>query len=237
MKRLNMNNYTVYLHISPNGKRYYGTTKQSVNQRWRNGKGYPHNKDFTEAIKEYGWDNFQHIIVAKGLSEEEAYWLEEELIREWDTRDSDKGYNITKGGKDGGKGLKRSEETRKKMSENHADISGENNPNYGKQFSKETRKKMSEARIGKHPSEETKKKLSEAKIGKNHPSAKSVICITMHRIFHTSKEGAEYYNCNRSCISECCKGKRKSAGKFQGRKLVWRYLIWNHNKIYRILRN
>ena len=229
--------YTVYLHISPSGKRYYGATKQSINQRWRNGKGYPHNKYFTEAIEEYGWDNFQHIIVAKGLSEEEAYWLEIELIKEWGTTSRDNGYNIAKGGKDSGKGLKRSEETRKKMSENHADISGENNPNYGKHLSEETRKKMSKARIGKYPSEETRKKLSEAKIGKSHPNAKSVICITTHRIFHTAKEGTKYYNCNQSCISECCKGKRKSAGKFQGRKLVWRYLVWNHNKFYRIKRN
>jgi len=35
------------------------------------------------------------------------------------------------------------------MSENHADLSGEKHPNYGKQFSDKTRKKMSEARKGK----------------------------------------------------------------------------------------
>lgn len=230
-----MNSYTVYLHISPDGKRYYGTTKQSINQRWRNGKGYPHNKDFTEAIKEYGWDNFQHIIVAKGLSEEDAYWLEEELIREWNTRDSDKGYNIEKGGKYGGKGLKRSEETRKKMSENHSRCWE------GKHFSEEHKTKISEAKMGennywygKHPSEETRKKLSEAKIGKNHPMAKSVICITTGRIFLTAKEGAKYYNCNHGNITNCCKGKRKSSGKYKGKKLIWRYLVWNHNKTYRI---
>ena len=73
--------------------------------------------------------------------------------------------------------------------------------------------------------EETKKKMSEAKIGKKPPNAKAVICITTGKIFDTSKEGAEYYNCNQGNIIQCCRGERKSAGKYQGIKLVWRYLV------------
>ena len=46
--------YTVYLHVSPNGKRYYGATKQNINRRWRkNGEGYKKNKDFWESIEKY----------------------------------------------------------------------------------------------------------------------------------------------------------------------------------------
>ena len=41
-------------------------------------------------------------------------------------------------------------ETRKKMSDNHADVSGENNPMYGKKLSKESRKKISDAIKGRH---------------------------------------------------------------------------------------
>jgi hypothetical protein len=44
-----------------------------------------------------------------------------------------------------GKRYKRSEETKKKMSQNHANVSGENNPNFGKRYKR---------------SEETKKKMS-----------------------------------------------------------------------------
>lgn len=45
---------------------------------------------------------------------------------------------------------KASEETRRKISENHIDVSGENNPFYGKRHSEETRKKIGEARKGKY---------------------------------------------------------------------------------------
>lgn len=103
-------NYKVYVHINKiNGKRYYGITKQDIEKRWLNGKGYrPYydkkgykhgNEHFWNSICKYGWnEGFEHIVIAKGLSEEEAKWLEVELIKEWDTTNQDKGYNITLGG-------------------------------------------------------------------------------------------------------------------------------------------
>lgn len=54
--------YTVYRHISPNGKAYVGITSKSVKDRWQNGKGYWFNKHFTAAINKYGWDSFKHEI-------------------------------------------------------------------------------------------------------------------------------------------------------------------------------
>ena len=66
-------NYKVYVHISPNGKRYYGITKQEPKKRWQNGKRYGYNDHFTNAINYYGWDNFDHIIWASGLTQEEAH--------------------------------------------------------------------------------------------------------------------------------------------------------------------
>ena len=114
-----MNNYKVYVHINKaNGKRYFGVTKQDVNKRWKNGKGYPNNKYFTKDINKYGWENFEHIVIAKGLTEEEAKWLEIELIREWDTSNREYGYNKSLGG-ESINGYKFTEATRKKMSEAH----------------------------------------------------------------------------------------------------------------------
>ena len=113
-----MDNYTVYVHICPNGKRYYGSTGMNVNRRWKDGRGYKNQLYFWEAIEKFGWCNIQHIIVAKKLTKDESHWLEEMLINAWDTTNSDKGYNISKGV--GSKGLKRSEEHKKKISKVNA---------------------------------------------------------------------------------------------------------------------
>lgn len=153
-----MKKYTVYCHINKfNGKRYYGITCQDVNERWRKGNGYIGNDYFTKAINKYGWDNFEHIIIAKGLSKEEACCLEIELIKEWNSTDRDKGYNIASGGEC----PTHSDETKKKISEAHK----------GKQLSEEHKKKLSETRKGKHHTEESKRKISEnhAFKGKKRP--------------------------------------------------------------------
>ena len=88
----------------------------------------------------------------------------------------------------------------------------------GYKHTEESRQKMSEAKQGEnHP--------MYGRTGENHPNAKAVICITTNAVFTTAKEGGEYYNCNHSNIIQCCKGKGyKSAGKYQGQKLVWRYI-------------
>ena len=59
-----MNDYIVYMHISPSNKKYIGITKQEPNRRWRNGQGYK-GQVFYNAIEKYGWKNIQHIIVEK----------------------------------------------------------------------------------------------------------------------------------------------------------------------------
>jgi len=79
------------------------------------------------------------------------------------------------------KGRKPSEETKRKMSENHADVSGKNNPIYGKPRSEETKRKISETKKiryalgeivswnkGKPFSEESKQRMSRAHKGKKH---------------------------------------------------------------------
>ena len=98
------------------------------------------------------------------------------------------------------KGQKRTEESKRKMSENHANVSGKNNPMYGK---------------------------GDLLKGKNNGRAKSVICITTNMVFDTAIEGAEYYGFkSSSSVRSCCKGRYKSAGKLtDGTPLIWRYLI------------
>ena len=94
-------------------------------------------------------------------------------------------------------GKHHTEESKKKMKENHADISGENHPMYGKHHSDETKQKISENHAdfkgensvwyGKHHTEETKKKISESRKGvmvgeKNHNYGKHLSDDTRKKI-------------------------------------------------------
>lgn len=90
-----MNNYSVYMHIFPNNKVYVGLTKQDVSMRWQNGNGYK-TQYVHNAIKEYGWDNIKHIIIADNLTEQEASEMEQILIKRYDAMNN--GYNKTQGG-------------------------------------------------------------------------------------------------------------------------------------------
>ncbi len=93
--------FCVYIHINKiNGKKYIGQTIYSdhPNRRWRNGSGYKVQEYFWRAIQKYGWDNFDHEIVASNLTKEEADNFEILLIQKFNTTDPQCGYNITLGG-------------------------------------------------------------------------------------------------------------------------------------------
>ena len=65
--------YVVYMHTSPNGKRYVGiTSMRPIEKRWKNGYGYKKNIHFWNAINLYGWNNFQHDFLFENLTKEEA---------------------------------------------------------------------------------------------------------------------------------------------------------------------
>lgn len=139
--------YSVYIHTSPSGKVYVGITQQTVEQRWRNGKGYKGNQAFYNAIQKYGWKNIKHEIVAEGISKEEATNLEKELIAEYNATDKRYGYNICFGGEDGWVGVHHTEEAKRKMSES---AKRRPSPRKGVKLSEETKQKISESHKGKY---------------------------------------------------------------------------------------
>ena len=104
IKNINISSiYTVYAHINKiNNKIYIGQTKKKTNYRWSYGEGYNHNSIFYNDIQKYGWNNFEHEVVASGLTKEEAENFEKLLIKKLDTTNFDNGYNVQTGG---GKGF------------------------------------------------------------------------------------------------------------------------------------
>ena len=204
--------WCVYMHTNKaNNKVYVGQTcQQPPEKRWgRSGWGYKTNKYFWKAIQKYGFDNFEHIIFADGLTKEEANKMEMMLIRFYETRDPNKGYNLTDGG-EGNIGYHPSPETLEKMR------IASTNP------SEETRRKMSEAKKGK-PSHRKGIKLSmeeREKMKEQHKDAqKCVVQIDKDGVcvaeYSSIREAARSTGVPRKGISECCNDKLLTSGGYQ----------------------
>ena len=193
-------NYCVYVHVSPSGKMYVGQTK-NINNRWRNGAGYLYTKNgvykqpaFANAIIKYGWDRFEHEIIASNLTRKEADNFEELLIEKLNTTNPKYGYNCRKGGNCSDL----SQETKDKISNS---LKGEKHPLYGKHHKESTKKKISEAHkaIGR--------KVVQYDLQGNF--IKKWICMS---------DAANELDIDKAAIWRCCNGKSKTSGGF-----IWRY--------------
>lgn len=89
--------HIVYMHESPNGKRYVGTTTTALSHRWKQGLGYDKNSKFWNDIVEFGWDNIKHYHIATVDSYELAKTIESLYIRKYHTTDENHGYNRSVG--------------------------------------------------------------------------------------------------------------------------------------------
>lgn len=90
--------YTIYMHITPSNKKYIGITSKDLDERFGSNGCLYRNQIFGRAIKKYGWDNIEHIIMAQNLTKDEAKKLEIELIAKYNTTNPRYGYNISIGG-------------------------------------------------------------------------------------------------------------------------------------------
>ena len=175
--------YCIYAHINKvNGKMYVGQTCMKPEKRWNSGKGYKDNPYFYRAIQKYGWDEFEHEIIASHLTKEEADNFEKLLIEKLDLLSPNKGYNLKEGGAHGkpsevsrvnisnaAKKRNENEGWRRRQSESHIGLqAGEKNGMYGKKHTEEAKQKQREASLGKHPSDETRSKMSESHRGERN---------------------------------------------------------------------
>lgn len=109
--------YTLYMHINKINRHFYiGITSLKPHQRFgKNGKYYKECVYFYNAIKKYGWDNFEHIIVAENLTKEQACKYEIDLIEHMKIERPNACYNILLGGELGRAGIVATEEYKEKF--------------------------------------------------------------------------------------------------------------------------
>lgn len=184
-------------------KIYIGQTIYDFKHRYHNNiEHYTHNLHIKRAIRKYGIENFEidgEFDVA--YSKIELDKLEDLYVKIYNTTNMKYGYNKRFGG--GSRG-KHTEETKKKMSDNHVPITGEDHHMYGNGF---------------------------LVTGSKNPRAKKVICLNTKESFDTADEAAEKNgigsgNKSGTQITACCKGnkKLKTCGKSpNGEKLIWMY--------------
>lgn len=214
--------YTVYQHIFPNGKRYIGVTRNSVEKRWGY-QGYNYKSQVVgRAIEKYGWDNIEHDIFAVCETKEHAERLERWLVKYYDTTNPMHGYNVLPGGDvavndatpemrykigSGNRGRKHTEEEKQRISDG-----------VKRAFSRP----KSNGCFGKKASEETKEKMRNS----HADIAKAVICYTLSGEFvaryRTINEAALSAGVGTCAISRCCRHvpKYKTAKGF-----VWEYEV------------
>ena len=201
-----------------NNKKYIGQSIH-IHRRWSEHKyelnNNIHDNDYLQkSWNKYGPDNFEFSVIEvcdiDKLDVRECYY-----ISLYNTFDKNCGYNLISGG-----GVNRiiSEETREKLRQankrrkNFPDMSGENNPMWGKHLSDETKEKIRQSRIGQKPSQETRLKLSQSRARDKNPRCISVYCPELNESFWGAKEAELKYGVNRNKISACINGKRKHAG-------------------------
>lgn len=230
----------VYRHINKtNGKIYVGQTSKTLNERCGlEGYGYLYsngktsNNKFANAIRKYGWENFDHEILKENLNDDDADYWENYYINEFDSIKN--GYNSISGGK---KYKKFSDEVKKKISESQKgkivsrEIIEKAKATYKKHkeeglikkkiVSEETRQKISAAKKGKKLSEEHRRKLSESSPRISRPISEEQKAMVSNIVFQFDLNGnfiREFKSAieagrmfNNSHIYRAANGSRKTA--------------------------
>jgi len=165
--------------------RYIGLTTCLLQHRFRrhlNDKKINHK---TNWIKKIGKTNIEIIIIEDNISNIDILHEKEIFYIDRYRKERHRLTNITNGG-EGWYNMKFSEKHKKNIKLNHANVSGENNPMYGKKHTIEAKNKIREFKLNFKISNETKERLKLKKRGENNSKSK----LTENEVLKIR----EYYN-------------------------------------------
>jgi hypothetical protein len=180
---------------------YVGRTTASIDRRrsWHysnankidpdTGK-YLNNSRFSIALRKYNKDVFEWVIIAEAHDINNSYMMEGFYIEQLDTMNS--GYNEKPNDRvPWNQG--------KKMNEDYKNnLSGPNNPMYGKTHSDSVKKMQSE-------------RMKSVQLGGNNSSARKVRCTETGQTWNSIVECAAELNIKEDSIVANCRGKNRSA--------------------------
>lgn len=159
IKTNNMNKKGVYILTSPSGKQYVGITSVSFKRRLfehKNNSIKGTKNKLYEAIRKYGFDNFNVDMYELPNNWEIMCEVEKTLIKELDTFNN--GYNLTLGG-EGSYGYKPTKETIEKLKHIHSTRTRNEMPQHqkdairnslkGRKLSEKHRENISKGGMGK----------------------------------------------------------------------------------------
>jgi len=168
----NQINKKVYIGQTVNDKRRWGAHKSYAKNPEKTGQ-YVH-----RAMAKYGIENFAYEVIVTCRTQDDANEIEDVLIKQYNSRNKDKGYNLNAGGFNG----EHSDETIEKIRQaTFQQIAEKGHPAQGTkrtpeqllnlskarqehpvEYTDEIRQRMSEAHVGLKDSEETKQRKSES---------------------------------------------------------------------------
>ena len=171
-------------------KVYIGQSNKET-ERWRQHKYYARQEEPIQyvhrAMAKYGVESFVYEVIAMCHAQEDADELEIQLIKQYDSRNKEHGYNVAPGGDHAWNaglpkeqqpmyGKKQSEYQKQRMLEVHTGVKKPLHTDEwkarmsiirtGRVVSEATKKKMSDSNKGQTRSAETRLRVSQSKIGK-----------------------------------------------------------------------
>lgn len=229
----------IYVHINKiNNKKYVGQTIQKPEYRWNHGEGYKDSPLFYNDIKQYGWDNFNHIILeevqSQDLNQREAYW-----IQYFKSNDKKYGYNLTSGGygKLSEQQKERKKEALKKWRENNpekAELAIKSMQQYWKEHPEEKKEALKKATLAsveywkEHPMEK-QKVMEKMRENAKKTNIKPVQCIETQMIYESAREASRQTGISYSGIGKVCKGRQNIAGGYHWRFIDKKEFLKNAN--------